>query len=165
MFDRGNRAQGPIRQSVKITLSDGRRLNGNVVVPPGRTLSEVLNTASSFIEFEPAGAPRTFIAKSDVRSVLPLNVAPTPSLPPLLWEDVNPFAVLGVTAEADKEKVHRAYINLEKIYHPDKYATADLPVEVREYLSSMARRINIAYDAVEAARQKSRVRKEPIIES
>lgn len=162
MFDRGNKAQGPLRPSVKITLSDGRELNGNVVVPPGRTLSEVLNTASSFIEFEPAGAPRTFIGKSDVRSVLPLNVAPAPSLPPLLCEDIfNPFSVLGVTAEADKEKVRSAYIDLAKIYHPDQYATTGLPAEVCDYLSSIARRINAAYEAVEAARQKSTVRQEP----
>ena len=156
MFERGNRSQGPPRPSVKITLSDGRELNGSVVVPSGRTLSEVLNTVSSFIEFEPAGAPRTFIAKSDVRSVFPLNVAPAPSLPPLLCDDVfDPFAALGVTAEADKEEVHRAYILLAKIYHPDQYATIVLPAEVRDYLSSMARRINAAYEAAEAARQKS----------
>ena len=155
MFDRGNRAQGPLRPSVKITLSDGRELVGNIVVPSGRTSSEVLNTASTFVEFEPAGAPRTFIAKSDMRAVLPLNVVPAPSLPPLLCDDVlNPFAVLGVTAEADKEEVHRAYIDLAKIYHPDQYATTGLPAEVCDYLASMARRINAAYEAVEAARQK-----------
>jgi DnaJ domain len=152
MFERGNMA-GPTRPSVKITLSDGRAINGIVVVPQGRTLSEVLNSTSSFVEFEPAGAPRTFIAKSDVRSISPMNFAPAPSLPPQQSDDVlNPFAVLGVTAEADKEEVHRAYINLAKIYHPDQYAAASLPAEVSDYLSSMARRINIAYEATEAAR-------------
>jgi DnaJ domain len=158
MFDRGNRAQESLRPSVRLTLSDGRELSGTVVVSLGRTLVEVLNTASSFIEFEPAGAPRIFIAKSDVRSVLPLNVAPAPSLPPLLGDDVfNPFAVLGVTSEADKEEVHRAYVHLAKIYHPDRYATTGLPAEVCDYLSSMARRINAAYAAAEAARQKPTV--------
>jgi len=150
MFDRGNKEE-PRRQSVKITLSDGQELNGNLVVAPGHTLNEILNTVSSFIEFEPAGASRTFIAKSDVRSVLPLNVAPAPSLPPLLSDDVfNPFAVLGVPAEANKEEVHRAYIHLAKIYHPDQYATTGLPAEVCDYLASMARRINAAYEKVKS---------------
>jgi hypothetical protein len=158
MFDRGNKAQGPLRPTVKITLSDGCELNGSVVVSAGRTLAEVLNTTSSFIEFEPAGAPRTFIAKSDMRSVLPLNAAPMPSLPPLLSDDVfNPFAVLGVSAEANKEEVHRAYIHLAKIYHPDQYATTGLPVEVCDYLASMARRINAAYEATEAIERKPTV--------
>ena len=76
----------------------------------------------------------------------------------MLCDDAfNPFAVLGVTAEANEEEVHRAYINLSKIYHPDQYTTTGLPAEVRDYLSSMARRINAAYEAAEAARQKSTV--------
>src|ERR1700730_5913673 len=83
------------------------------------------------------------------------NVAPAPSLPPLLRDDVfNPFAVLGVTVEADREAVHRAYIHLAKICGPSQYATAGLPSEVCNYLSAMARRINAAYEAAKAARQK-----------
>lgn len=153
MFDRGNREE-PLKQSVKITLSDGREVSGNVVVPPGHTLTEVLNIASTFVEFEPVGAPRIFIAKSDVRSVLPLTVAPGPSLPPHQGEDVsNPFAVLGVTAEADKQEVDRAFAHLAKIYQPDQYARIGLPPEVCDYLASMVHRINTAYEKVKAAQQ------------
>ena len=79
--------------------------------------------------------------------------------PPLLSADVlNPFAVLaGVTAEANEEEVHRAYVHLAKIYHPDRYATTGLPAEVCDYLASMARRVNAAYEATEATREKSTV--------
>lgn len=155
MFERGNKSQGSGKPSVTITLSDGRTVNGNVLVPPGRMLFDFLNSPWSFVEFEPAGAPRTYIAKSDMRSVSPVTVAPAPSLPDLTSEDgFNPFAVLGVTAGADKGDVHRAYIRLAKIYHPDQYATAGLPQEVCDYLSAMARRVNAAYEAVEAARPK-----------
>ena len=47
MFDRSNRAEGPL--NVHITLTDGRVLTGKFVVPPGRSLSEVLNSSSAFI--------------------------------------------------------------------------------------------------------------------
>jgi DnaJ domain len=154
MFERGNKSQGPLKPVVKITLSDGRELNGSLVVPAGRTLSDHLNNVGSFIEFEPAASARTFIAKSDVRSILPLNIGPAPNLPPLKCEDLDPFAVLGVTAEANKEEVHRAYLHLARLYHPDRYSTSGLPTEVCDYLSSMARRINAAHEAVEAARKR-----------
>ena len=70
MFDRSSRPDGPL--AVQITLADGRELNGTFIVPPGRTLPEVLNGPMGFIEFEPAGAPRTFIAKSCLQAVTQL---------------------------------------------------------------------------------------------
>jgi DnaJ domain len=149
MFERGNKAQGALRPSVKIVLSDGREVNGSLIGSSGRTLSEVLNSPSTFLEFEPMGEPVAFLAKSDVRSVLPMNVTPPPRLPSPSDETLNPFAILGVPADANREELHRAYLELAKIYHPDKYVTTGLPVEVREYLASMARRINAAYEAAQ----------------
>jgi hypothetical protein len=74
MFDRSNRAEGPV--SVEIALTSGRQLSGKFVLPPGRTLSEALNGPSTFIEFEPEGDQRTFIAKSALQCVTPLKLAP-----------------------------------------------------------------------------------------
>ena len=71
MFDRSNRTEGPL--NVEITLASGRQLSGKCVVPPGRSVSEALNNPSTFIEFEPVGEQRTFIAKSALESVKPLN--------------------------------------------------------------------------------------------
>jgi hypothetical protein len=65
MFDRSSRAEGP--------LTDGRVPTGKFVVPPGRSLSEVLNSSSAFIEFESVNQKRTFIAKSALQSVEQLN--------------------------------------------------------------------------------------------
>ena len=56
----------------------------------------------------------------------------------------DPFVVLGIAPGADKEEIRRAYVGLAKNYHPDRYATAELPDEVRSYLADMARRINAA---------------------
>jgi hypothetical protein len=72
MFDRSNRTEGPI--SVEITFTNGRQLSGVFVLPPGRTMPEALNGPSAFIEFEPTGQHRTFVAKCALQCVTPLKL-------------------------------------------------------------------------------------------
>jgi hypothetical protein len=74
MFDRSNRSEGPV--SVEITFTNGRQLTGAFVLPPGRTLPEALNGPSTFIEFEPIGQQRTFVAKCALQCVTPLKLSP-----------------------------------------------------------------------------------------
>jgi hypothetical protein len=154
MFDRGkSRAEGPLR--VEIALRDGREIRGTLVVPVGRSLTEALNGASAFLEFEPSTGERVFIARSCVQSVKPIDLPPNPTLTVGSTDaGFNPCAILGVDAGASREEVRDAYLSLAKAYHPDRYATAELPPEVRDYLAAMARRINAANDALEAAAQK-----------
>jgi hypothetical protein len=164
MFNRGSRerAEGPV--SVEITLEDGHELQGTLVVPPGRSLTEVLNGTSTFIEFEPIRGERMFIAKSALQAVRPMNVPAAPSLGPKTADagTLDPAAVLGVKADAGREEVREAYLNLAKAYHPDRYASAELPLEVHDYLSAMARRINAAYDAWQAAHKRRAAKQEPV---
>ena len=63
---------------------------------------------------------------------------------------------------ATREHAREAYLRLAKAYHPDKYASADLPQEVRQYLSVMVRRINAAHDAVQARLQKKAAKQEAV---
>jgi hypothetical protein len=157
MFDRSNRSEGPLY--VEIALTDGRDLRGRLLAQPGRSLTELLNGASAFIEFEPFGEKRTFLAKAALRSVTPLQLGPPPGL---AVGDFDPFAVLGLSRTATREEAREAHLKLAKVYHPDRYAMTDLPVEVRAYLSAMAQRINAARDAVEAIHRKQAARPEPI---
>jgi len=62
---------------VAITLTNGRQLRGKFVLPPGRSLPEALNSPSTFLEFEPDGEQRTFVAKSALQCVTPVKVAPS----------------------------------------------------------------------------------------
>ena len=41
-------------------------------------------------------------------------------------------------------------------YHPDRYANAELPEEVKRYLEDMARRVNAAFSALEEPHQQGR---------
>jgi DnaJ-domain-containing protein 1 len=147
MFDRG-RGDAPV--AVEVILADGQKLQGKVL-PPERALAEVLNSAATFVEFQPIGAERMFIAKSAVQCVRPVNVPSVPKLGLANGEErpFDPSAILGVAPGASREAVHEAYLRQAKLYHPDRYASADLPPEVREYLGAMARRINAAHDALE----------------
>jgi len=162
VFDRGNSgAAGPL--CVEITLQDGRELHGKLIVPVGRTLAETLNGGSAFVEFEPVAGERMFIARAALQSVKAVDIPAAPRLSAgNSDEGFNPRAILGVGADATPKQVREAYLTLAKIYHPDRHAASDLPVEVREYLAAMARRINAAHDALEATHQRRGAKQEAV---
>lgn len=164
MFDRGktDRSDGP--GYAEITLEGGRELKGKFNIPQGRSLTDILNSTSSFIEFEPFGGERIFIAKSAMQEIKPTNLAGAPKLAagPNENEAFDPYAILRIERDAGAEDVRRAYLVLAKAYHPDRYATVDLPPEVKSYLAAMARRVNAAHDAVQDALKKQGARQEPV---
>ena len=169
MFDR-NRTDylpEPSGIAVEIALADGTIARGRLLVAMGKTLAEVLNGAGIFIEFEPYGGERTFLAKAQLASVKPIDVPRAPNLGARLSDPggFNPHAVLGLAAGTSREEARAAYFRLAKAYHPDRYATAELPAEVRDYLSAMARRINAAHAALEVPLKKQAVREEPVFTS
>ena len=157
MFDR-NRIDylpEPAVIAVEIALADGTIASGRLLVAVGKTLAEVLNGAGSFIEFEPYGGERTFLAKAQLASIKPVDVPKEPILARLTDPDgFDPHAVLGLAVGASREEVRQAYFRLAKAYHPDRYATAELPAEVRDYLAAMARRINAAHAALEVPQKR-----------
>lgn len=163
MFERGkgDRA-GPVE--VEIALEDGQRLNGKLVLPPGRSLPEVLNGSSAFIEFQPTGGAHMFIAKSALHCITPCNVPPAPDLwaGPTQGAAFDPYAILGVDRDAGREQIRDAYLKLAKAYHPDRYAAIELPHEVRTYLAVMVRRINAAHDALQTRDKNTASRSEPV---
>lgn len=140
---------------VELTLDDGQQLRGKFFAPQGRGVFEMLNGASSFLEFEPYGGERSLVAKSTIKAVK-LVAVPTASQLSRRASEIDtfdPFAILGVKAGAPFEDVRAAYLRLAMIYHPDRYASAELPPEVRDYLAAMVRRINAAFAAIEAPHQ------------
>ena len=61
----------------------------------------------------------------------------------------NPYEVLGVSPGATDEEIKKAYRDLAKKYHPDKYANSPL-ADVAE---QKMKEINEAYDAIKNMRQ------------
>jgi curved DNA-binding protein CbpA len=70
-----------------------------------------------------------------------------------------------LAAGASREEARQAYFRLAKDYHPDRYATVELPKEVRDYLAAMARRINAAHAALETPIKRQAARPEPVFTS
>jgi len=163
MFDR-RKTDKSDGAAAEITLEGGRELKGRFILTPGRTLTELLNGSAIFIEFEPFGGERILIAKSAVQAIKPMDVPGLPSLPAGTKDTdaFDPYAILRIDRDAGAEEVRQAYLDLAKTYHPDRYATVELPPEVRAYLAAVARRINAAYEAVQDALKKRAARQDPV---
>jgi hypothetical protein len=140
-----------IAVAAEVRFDTGETVAGQFYIHASRPFAEVLNGVSPFVEFEVYGEGRRWIAKSTLRDV---KLTPVPKPANLLnraleIDSFEPYRVLGVEQNADWPVVRAAYVALSKIYHPDCYASANLPCEVGDYLSSMSRRINLAYTAIE----------------
>jgi DnaJ domain len=166
MFERSRLDNVPEANAVpvEITLTDGTVTKGKLFVMASKTAADLLNGSCNFVEFEPYGGERSFLAKALLASVKLAGVPRGPNLGARLRDPdgFDPHAILGVAPGADKDEVRRAYVGLAKNYHPDRYATAELPDEVRRYLSDMARRINAAYAALDVPERKQAARAQPI---
>jgi hypothetical protein len=152
MFERNkinNSERGAM--AVEVTLDDGRELHGQFIIPAGRELIELLNGAACFIEFEFYSGERFYLAKAMLRSVKLVNAPRQQNLMSRLRDidGFDPYQILGLAPPTSWKDVRQAYLSLAKAYHPDRYASVELPVEVVNYLSAMATRINAAYRALE----------------
>ena len=142
-WQKANRA--PV--TVSIQLTNGTLLRGKLYVSRQKTLIEELNRGEMFLEFEPFEGPKTFLARTAIGYVKELS---TPKVEPLdgrikELDSFDPYEVLGVSRDADSSAIRHAYLTLAKTYHPDRFAQSTLPPEVAEYLSAVAKRINLAY--------------------
>jgi hypothetical protein len=165
MFNRGKNDKSDGSAYAQVTLDDGHELKGRFTLTPGRTLPEMLNNASAFIEFEPFDGERILIAKSALQSIKQKDAPGVPNLLTGSNSGFDPFAVLRIDRDAGAEEARRAYLGLSKIYHPDRFATVALPPEVMSYLAAMASRVNAAYDEVQDAikrREELAPRQEPV---
>jgi cation transport regulator ChaB len=142
---------------VEITLDSGEVLAGRLLILAGRTIVDMLNGQASFLEFEPYEGERIFVSKAALRNVRLLSKrAPDLAGRARDVDGFDPAGILGIPSGASLDDAKAAWHRLSKIYHPDRYASADLPDEVREYLASMARRINTAFAALETAHRARR---------
>ena len=152
--DNGANSQHQSAVPAEVTLDDGDVLTGQFLISASRAFSDVLNGESQFFEFEPFGGERRFISKHAIRSVKVLQVGSANGLNARRPVEgaFDPYTTLGLKADAAWDDVRHAYLRLAKTYHPDRYASVDLPPEVRDYLQAMSRRVNAAYVALEAPR-------------
>ena len=157
MFER-NRIDSSLQQAAvpaELTLTDGSIVKGKFVIAAARSIFEVLNSDTQFLEFECHVGTRSLIAKASVKNVKIVTVGSAAGLTNRMREPdaFDPHVILGVPRGAPWDSVRNAYMKLSKTYHPDRYAGVDLPDEVSDYLLVMSRRINAAYAALEEPQQ------------
>ncbi|MDR3085446.1 MAG: DnaJ domain-containing protein [Christensenellaceae bacterium] len=63
---------------------------------------------------------------------------------------MDPYQILGVSPNAGDDEIKKAYRDLVKRYHPDRYAAA--PQNVQDQASEKAKQINAAYDQIQKMR-------------
>lgn len=157
MFER-NRIDNAMQQMsipAEVTLADGTLLKGKFLIVAARSIYEVLNGETKFLEFETYDGSKSLIAKSTIAAINLVNPPAAGGLRARLRDDqdFDPYAVLGVPAGSSWEDIRSSYLKLSKTYHPDLFSSVALPDEVRDYLAAMARRVNAAYRALEAPQQ------------
>ncbi|MGL4397755.1 MAG: J domain-containing protein [Hyphomicrobium sp.] len=161
MFER-NKVDNSLQQTTvpaELTLVDDRVVKGQFVIAASRSIYEVLNGDSYFLEFESYEGDRQLIARAALKAVKILSLSSVNGLKNRVrnGETFDPYGVLGVGRDASREDIRSAYHSLSKIYHPDLFASQTLPAEVRDYLAAMARRINAAYNALELPLQQAKI--------
>jgi len=150
--------------AVALSLTDGSEVKGRIAVPQARSLADVLNGTAPFVEFEEFDGPRQYLAKHAIAGVRLISPGRGQTLARMRDADgFDPHAILGLPLGAPYEDVRSAYLRKAKVYHPDRYANADLPDEVRSYLEGMARRVNAAFSALETPHQEVRQKVVPKI--
>lgn len=148
--------------SVSLTTTDGVERKGRLAVPQGRSVTDVLNGTVQFVEFEEFDGPRTYLAKHSIGSVCMIAPSRGQSLPRMRNSDgFDPYGILGLPLGARPDEIRAAYLAKAKAYHPDRFANADLPDEVKRYLEEMTRRVNAAFAALQSSPRPEQQRPAP----
>ncbi|MEM6615872.1 MAG: J domain-containing protein [Pseudomonadota bacterium] len=154
MFDRNTTVSREHRDvHVDITRSDGSTETVRVAIPKAAELSDYFNRPEMFLKTEAADGTVTFLAKSDIRAIVPRDVQTAQHLHHAgrVAEKFDPYDMLGVMRGADQMTVHAAYQAKVKAYHPDRLAGLQLPNEMVSYANAMLTRINAAYAEIRSS--------------
>jgi hypothetical protein len=137
------------RSLVTLTFHDGSKAVVSVKLPLSGKLAEALNNTDQFLDVISGDGEPHFIAKSRVARAEATEIPKADLNQQRRSADqaqFNPHAVLGIKSSASPEEIRAAYVALVKMYHPDRYATLDIPQEMKEYAAAMQARINLAYE-------------------
>lgn len=164
MFERNrvdNRAETLI--AVEVTLANGDKLAGRAVLPAGKGVHKLLDGGDGFIYLDGFDGEGAFVPKADIRGLKVISnaAAQTVALRIPDARNFDPYRLLGLEKGASFDDIRDAYRRLSKLYHPDRYASVDLPPEVKAYVEGMTRQVNAAFRALQYVGRKT----EPIFTS
>ena len=140
--------QGQNAVAVTLKLTSGETEKGRLHAGITGKLSDAINKPTPFVELIGSDGTVTFIAKSNIARIDPLDVPRVDQLSKRLAEDgiPDPHSVLGIKKSAGEKDIQSAYHALAKRYHPDNFSGQELPTEVLHYVAAMFKRITTAYN-------------------
>jgi DnaJ domain len=151
------------RIEVFVELLDSGRIDGVLFVSPQGRISDLLNDDRLFLPFETAEGSVTFLRKSSILRVTPVDVAKPEAenskgtdakFTTLESESTDPYELLGVAAGSSVEVLREAYRRRCREYHPDRLQALGLPKEFIELATRRMAAINAAYDSIGQQRAK-----------
>lgn len=125
----------------------GERLRGELLLMRIQPLHEAINKPEQFLEFRVRDGRILMIAKSAIELVTEVELPDVQQLDHMLAK-LEPHGLLGVAPGSDPAAIRDAYLAKVRKYHPDTYASIDLPSEVAQYLEGMFVHIKAAYDEI-----------------
>jgi DnaJ-domain-containing protein 1 len=149
---------------IELELVDGSTRKGTLLLSRDKSLREMLNAGTeAFFDFDYKRQGPIVLAKSALRSLMKVDLKLKDDQDKINalaarkaeLEKLDPYHFLGVAVNVDSDGLHQAYIKMARTYHPDRFADANLPPEVMDYLNAMARRINGVYEELVDTRDPS----------
>ncbi len=136
------------RALAKFSLTDGKTLIASVKLPLSGKLIDAFNNSEAFLDIITGDGTPQFLNKSTI-SRAEVSEPPRAGLNQQRRSSdksgFNPYAILGVEKSASPDDIRNTYIALVKMYHPDRFASLDIPQEMKDYAAAMQARINVAY--------------------
>jgi DnaJ domain len=151
MFERNpvdNKAETLI--AVEVTMAGGTKVSGRAVLAPGKGVHKLLEGAESFIYVDGFDGEGAFLPKAEIKGLKVIQPARQQNTALTIPDarHFDPHRVLGLEKGASFEEIRDAYHRMTKIYHPDRFASVELPREVKTYMDAMTKNLNAAFRAL-----------------
>ena len=150
MFESNESKAKSNRALVSVTLTGGEVMTVSVRLPLTSKLNDAVNGAEPFLDVLEGDGRQSFIAKHSIRRIELIDVPKINQMNQLRRNSdrtvFDPYTVLGVERSAGQPDIRQAYLQMVRKYHPDRFATFELPKEMTEYAAAMLVRVNLAHE-------------------
>lgn len=140
MFEKTEMRRTKAKIMVRLCLTDGAVVEGDIFVLNGQRLQDLLNDDRAFLPVDEGDGIVTMVAKTTIARASAIGEAK-----PI---DGDPYSVLRIEKTASSQEVREAWMKRLKSAHPDRLAALQLDREILEAARKASQRINAAYDAI-----------------
>ena len=139
MFEKSLSRQAKAKMLAQFTLAGNKIVEGQLDVPVGDTLADILNNGQPFVELELLEEKR-LIAKNAIMDAREIMREPA--------RRIDPYRILRIQRGASFEEVREAWKKRMKSCHPDRIAALGVDEEIEFAARRATQKINTAYDEI-----------------